>query len=470
MGVFVNMDNKKSIFSLDEDVLKDRLFKRLELLQQNFNELVRTIFQDERNMPNTEIFISIISQSGELLIYRDDKVYRQDINNPAVYMNGNITEDLCKKFDIKSNELYGFTLYENKHSDFNIMVVSIVTESYDEFIFLKYFYERFCFELKDLLMYTSYNPFIDINKVVDNGIFFLRSESFNNMRNNISCLPDFVIITRLSALLYENQKCEANIVCVMNDICMDIKFEEPVELSYKNFRQIRKLLEMSKFDMCLVLKCIWNSEIINPKFEIVGITKQNNIKQDRVFKISGHMEWKLYYDGKPALKYQEGRYLILNEKEFNYDKIDSIITRIFKVDRKENEKIINIVESSLCQEHGTTLIFAEDAKVETKRLCNVKRGIKIEKLDLSIDLNIIKNITSIDGAIMIDKNSFCYGIGVILDGNAVVKGSTARGARYNSAYNYIASKKKEKKKYIAIVLSEDKTIDIITTEDDFDYV
>lgn len=465
------MDNKKSIFSLDEDVLEDRLLKRLNSLQQNFDELLRTIFEDERNMPNTEIFISIISREGELSVYRDDKVYQLDINNLLVHMNGYISEELCKKFDIKISELYIFPLYEKKHIDFNIMIVSIVTEGYDEFIFLKHFYERFCFEAENLLMYANYNPFLDINKIVDNGIFFIRSESFQNMaKKNISCLPDFVLITRLSALLYENQKCEANIICVMNDICMAIKFEEPVELSYKNFRQIRKLLEMSKFDMCLVLKCIWNNEIINPKFEIVGIAKRKRIKHDIVFEISGHMEWKLYYDEKPALKYQEGRYLILNEKDFKYDQVNSIATRIFKVDRKESEKIIKIVESSLCQEHGTTLIFAQDAKVEAERLYNVKRGIKIEKLDLSIDLDIIKNITSIDGAVMIDENSFCYGIGVILDGNALVKGSAARGARYNSAYNYIAGKKKDKMKYIAIVLSEDKTIDIITTEDDFEYV
>ena len=71
---------------------------------------------------------------------------------------------------------------------------------------------------------------------------------------------------------------------------------------------------------------------------------------------------------------------------------------------------------------------------------------------------------------LFDTNGSCYAIGVILDGEAIIPGDVSRGARFNSIKNYIAWKKVElrKKKYseaifAGIIISEDQTIDIITT-------
>ena len=52
---------------------------------------------------------------------------------------------------------------------------------------------------------------------------------------------------------------------------------------------------------------------------------------------------------------------------------------------------------------------------------------------------------------MVGIDAICYGFGVILDGEARIKGERARGARYNSACNYIAGKNE-----CAIIISEDK--------------
>lgn len=38
-------------------------------------------------------------------------------------------------------------------------------------------------------------------------------------------------------------------------------------------------------------------------------------------------------------------------------------------------------------------------------------------------------------------------------------GSPARGARYNSTLNYIERRRKEGQKMVAVIISEDKTID-----------
>lgn len=76
---------------------------------------------------------------------------------------------------------------------------------------------------------------------------------------------------------------------------------------------------------------------------------------------------------------------------------------------------------------------------------------------------VILNISSIDGAIMMDENCISYGVGLIVDGEAIVKGDVSRGARYNSIYNYIHIKKREDKRYLAIVVSEDGMVDVLHT-------
>ena len=72
----------------------------------------------------------------------------------------------------------------------------------------------------------------------------------------------------------------------------------------------------------------------------------------------------------------------------------------------------------------------------------------------------MKCVTSIDGAVLLDLECTCYGVGVILDGEAKSKGNLSRGARYNSALTFLDGKKG----YMAVVVSEDRTIDIIVKD------
>ena len=82
------------------------------------------------------------------------------------------------------------------------------------------------------------------------------------------------------------------------------------------------------------------------------------------------------------------------------------------------------------------------------------------------DLKIIEKITSIDGALIIDYDCVCYAIGAILDGNACEHtGSAERGARYNSACTYLANKTDPNNVFIAVVVSEDGTIDILSNKE-----
>lgn len=79
-------------------------------------------------------------------------------------------------------------------------------------------------------------------------------------------------------------------------------------------------------------------------------------------------------------------------------------------------------------------------------------------------MDIVLNLTSIDGAVLVDFDGNCYAIGFILDGDMAIKGNIGRGARYNSAVNYIERQKKKGNDFFAVIFSEDKTIDIYSND------
>ena len=67
-------------------------------------------------------------------------------------------------------------------------------------------------------------------------------------------------------------------------------------------------------------------------------------------------------------------------------------------------------------------------------------------------------MTAVDnGAVILDTHCMCHAIGVILDGLASSNGTSARGARYNSAIRYVDGHEGE---CAAIIISEDGMVDL----------
>jgi len=86
-------------------------------------------------------------------------------------------------------------------------------------------------------------------------------------------------------------------------------------------------------------------------------------------------------------------------------------------------------------EHGTMLVVSERAAAEAARLGSQALTVEPTQLDDSL----VRQVTGIDGAVLVDPSGCCHAIGVILDGTATGEGDRSRGARYNSAVKYLAS-------------------------------
>ena len=444
-------------------------FIRIFYLEYGVKNLLETVIEEVNEIPKFEVYIVLSEPNGRSIIYK--KAEKECVDKKEFYIDtsailgcnradiNNISEIL----NIREDELFIQTSYVKQGlNDYQIRLV-IYTEDYSKFTSLKYFYERFAFASGGTLGFKKYSPVVVSNDLVNTAVHFIYTE-FGYM--NQKCIPDFSIITKLSAMTYESNKCKARIIFTHEVKNLNIKFANPVLLDIYNLRAIRKLLEVANDKFALIINWRTEEENLLPIFEAVGFANEEDYQQCVQFQILGYLQWKLLDGEKTILNYRQGRYVVVKEDSFDDRYLRQCLNTIFG-GNAESDRILNIVNKSLNQLHGTTLIITSEAQEEVSRLCDKKRGYQIAEIELDKQSNLVENITCIDGAVIMDECGKCFGIGVILDGKCIVSGNQARGARYNSAYNYIAIMSENKKNAIAVVISEDRTVDVITSQNVF---
>lgn len=286
----------------------------------------------------------------------------------------------------------------------------------------------------------------------------------------VTCIcTRYEILNLISVTPYEGKYCNGTMIFLSekdmkNCLNKITRLKEEVYLEYTNRRQIRKLMEMSN---SLTDNSNGNQNVIvscyGRTFEdarIIGIANMQDFDDTTelyVVDFKGNNNWILSLRNQPLLEYGLEGFRDPNIKN-NGD-----WSQRLNIYFGSRNNISDIVSELITVKHGGLLIIFEDeniARCESVRLYEKERAIKFEK-DLSYDVtkSLIKNIASIDGAVIIDIYGKCYAFGCILDGEALVEGDKSRGARYNSANNYV-QKFNNKSKVVACIVSEDGMIDI----------
>jgi DNA integrity scanning protein DisA with diadenylate cyclase activity len=233
------------------------------------------------------------------------------------------------------------------------------------------------------------------------------------------------------------------------NVKISLQLKEPIRVS--DYRKVRKFLELSNNDTSIIS----DSALIYGLGEIRG---KYNPKEESLFVISfiSHFKWELLHDNNP-LMVVEYREPALPVEKINREKFYSDFPRLFKgISKEQIDDLWDISIEATKQKHGTMLVISENAINEAERLG--KQCFPLKPIKLNDKL--IQQITSIDGAVLLDENSICYAIGVILDGLATDKGDSSRGARYNSAIRYYEQFGKDTS-LVLVIISEDGMINLI---------
>lgn len=264
-----------------------------------------------------------------------------------------------------------------------------------------------------------------------------------------------IYLNVLSSQPYEGRPCKGTICFLkknLQEYTLSMKFENEEFLLERPLRENRKLLEMTDEQRAL---------IINEGY-IVGIGDVE--LADKRIMFHGNGRWSFNTsDNKTLFKCDSGRIQITSSAEVS--DIQWRLTEQFE-EECDIQILMKIIRAASEQKHGTGIIIIDDAEGEANRLYEAGRDIMIKPLFLGNHIDTILLMTKIDGAIIIDPYGTCYAVGAIVDGIAVVTGSTARGARYNSLANYVAWQQTEKRKCLAIIISEDGTVEAAMTRDE----
>ena len=203
--------------------------------------------------------------------------------------------------------------------------------------------------------------------------------------------------------------------------------------------------------------------------EVKSIVQLLCTNQARIIEFKDYLNWRILFDEYYIVEYKNGEIKLPNLLD-KHKYIQNAMYQHFEK-RKSKEQIdalCKTIKYASAQKNGTSIIISDDAEIEVERPCGAKRGFKIKKFNILNNESLVQHITSIDGAVSIDSDGYCYGVGMIVDGEAVVQGDNSRGARYNSIYNYIVQKYIQGNCYVAAIISEDGMINIISTEIDRD--
>jgi len=256
----------------------------------------------------------------------------------------------------------------------------------------------------------------------------------------------------IASMKYEGAVGLGNIIIAPKDhknIKLTLHLKDPIRIS--DYRKVRKFLELSDN----------NSSIISDSALIYGLGElrgKYNPIEESIFVISftDHFTWELTHDKNP-LMIVAYRQPSLPIEKINRDKFYSDFPRIFKgITKDQIDNLWEIAMEATKQKHGTMLVISDNALAESIRLG--KQCFPL--IPLKLTDKIIHQITSIDGAVLLDRDSNCHAIGVILDGLATDKGDASRGARYNSAIRYYEHFGKDTS-LVLVIISEDGMINLI---------
>ncbi|WP_180754481.1 DNA integrity scanning protein DisA nucleotide-binding domain protein [Hymenobacter sp. DG01] len=223
--------------------------------------------------------------------------------------------------------------------------------------------------------------------------------------------------------------------------------ESPIPL--RDYRRIRKLLELSEDRNALISDA---SDV----FGLGYLVEPSDAQYEPLFTVhfTKHYSWELSHNGQVMMK------VVSNTPRLPQGTVDELnfaaaIRRVFPgVDAAGVAYLWELTLKATAQTNGTILVISEGAAQEAARLTRQCFRVAPRLMTPSV----LRLVTNIDGAVLIDPAGTCYAIGVILDGLATEKGDSSRGSRYNSALRYVESSRYP---VLVVVVSEDGWIDLL---------
>ena len=226
-----------------------------------------------------------------------------------------------------------------------------------------------------------------------------------------------------------------------------LTLETPVPM--RDHRSIRKLLELSEGHTALISDA-------SHVFGLGQLVDESDTQFEPLSTVhfTNHYSWEMSYAGHVLMRVVSNTPR-LPQGRVAADNFTRVAARIFPTLSTDSvDYLWDLARKASTQPTGTILVISTGAAQEARRL--TRQCFRV--VPRIMTPSVLRLVTNIDGAVLVEPNGVCHAIGAILDGLATEKGDSSRGSRYNSALRYVNSSQYP---VLAVVVSEDGWIDLL---------
>ncbi len=409
--------------SIDKSVITqlDMLFSRYDMVtlyKKGEKEFKSTLYRYYKRTPSEGLFINCTSIDNRFVIVVTEFIVSEEQFN-----------------SLKNNELFTNTL--------------------------SHYYAETDKVLKSSLANINFNMF-SANTNFKQPCLVVMSKELRSFVDESMSVRIYDYLNQIANLKYEGAESVGSILFI-NAVYAEVvvKFERPVSIAETKY--IRKLLETTTENLFLIFS---GDKIIGLGYPQDGV----NVTYSKVEFVKSN---KWHFIGSSISK----EYVKENKHKHILFEVENGIPKIFKnpiskvkftdiIEKKFNgrnakaEILYELIVEASKQKHGTTIVILKDevAVSEVARLSKKATPIANKR---QLTKEMVRPLTSIDGALILDLNGVCHAIGTILDGitDNNVKSDPERGSRYNSAVLYQYNHSDD---CVVVVVSEDGYINVIS--------
>jgi DisA bacterial checkpoint controller nucleotide-binding len=259
----------------------------------------------------------------------------------------------------------------------------------------------------------------------------------------------FEACTMIASLRHESASSSGTLVMARRNhpaVSCEVQFANPVPV--RNGRWARKMLELASTDLYLLC----DTTHIYGLGRLTG-TYDVNAEDLFVVRFTAFQTWEIAHAGTTLMRVEFG-VPGLPKPRFDSARFIDTARRIFPdMTPEDAERVWSVVDAAGEQKKGALVVISGNAAAEAERLG--PQATPIAPRVLTPEL--VRKLTAIDGAVLLDPHGHCHAIGVILDGMATDVGKPERGARYNSAIRYVMGTAAT----MAVIVSEDRTFEVL---------
>jgi hypothetical protein len=226
-----------------------------------------------------------------------------------------------------------------------------------------------------------------------------------------------------------------------------LTLETPVPM--RDHRSIRKLLELSEGHTALIS----DASHVFGQGQLVPET-DSQFEPLVTVHFTNHYSWEMSHAGHVLMRVVSNTPR-LPQGQVAADNFARTARIVFpNLNADSIDYLWDLAQKASTQPTGTILVISAGALREAQRL--TRQCFRV--VPRIMTPSVLRLVTNIDGAVLIEPSGMCHAIGAILDGLATEKGDSSRGSRYNSALRYVNSSKYP---VLAVVVSEDGWIDLL---------